>query len=196
MLPDGYSAIPAGKLAAIVTYLEMTAPAPLRAEQHIAAEFRRVEMPDPDWYRDLYRRVGQDWLWFSRLAMPVPQLSALIRDPAMEIYTLARDGRDEALLELDFRDAGSCELAFFGLTAPFIGAGAGRFLMNRAIERAWVRPIRRFWVHTCTLDHPAALDFYRRSGFTPYRREIEVADDPRLDGSVPHSAAPQIPLIG
>jgi GNAT superfamily N-acetyltransferase len=100
------------------------------------------------------------------------------------------------LLELDFRAPDSCELAFFGVTPALVGRGAGRFLMNRAMEIAWSRPVRRFWVHTCTLDHPAALDFYRRSGFQAFRRQIEVIDDPRLSGLLPRDAAPQIPLIG
>jgi hypothetical protein len=67
--------------------------------------------------------------------------------------------------------------------------------MNRAIERAWARPIHRFWVHTCTLDHPGALGFYIRSGFKPYARRVEVADDPRLVGLAPRTSAPHIPII-
>ena len=31
---------------------------------------RRVETPALDWYRDLFRRVGEDWLWISRARMP------------------------------------------------------------------------------------------------------------------------------
>lgn len=194
-LPDGYSAVPDGRLATVVTYLQMVAPPALRADPPVAAAFRQVAEPETGWYRDLFRRVGQDWLWFSRLAMAEAELAEIIRDEAVEVYTLSLDGQDEALLELDFRIKGQCELAFFGLTPMLIGSGAGRFLMNRAIERAWRRPIRRFWVHTCTLDHPAALDFYRRSGFQPYRREIEIAEDPRRDGRLPRSLAPQIPII-
>ena len=67
--------------------------------------------------------------------------------------------------------------------------------MNAAIDRAWSQPIRRFWVHTCTLDHPGAIAFYMRSGFRPFRRQIEIADDPRLSGVLPESAAPHIPII-
>jgi hypothetical protein len=50
-------------------------------------------------------------------------------------------------------------------------------------------------VHTCTLDHPAALAFYIRSGFHPYRRAVEVADDPRLLGLAPRDSASWLPLI-
>jgi hypothetical protein len=68
-------------------------------------------------------------------------------------------------------------------------------MMNRAIEIAWLRSIRRLWLHTCTLDHPGALAFYVRSGFVPFRRQIEVADDPRGTGLLPRTAAPRAPMV-
>ena len=59
ILPDGYSDVPAGKIAAVVTHLEMTArPAP-RPDPAGAWTLRRVDAPALDWYRDLYRRVGE-----------------------------------------------------------------------------------------------------------------------------------------
>jgi hypothetical protein len=67
--------------------------------------------------------------------------------------------------------------------------------MNRAIERAWSKPISRLWVHTCTLDHPDALAFYLRSGFRAYARRVEVADDPRLLNLAPRTVAAHIPII-
>ena len=195
ILPDGYSDVPAGKIAAIVTHLEMTArPAP-RPDPAGAWTLRRVETPPLDWFRDLYRRVGEEWLWFSRLQMSDADLAAIIQAPLVEVYALEHEGRDEGLLELDFRDAGQCEIAFFGITAKLIGSGAGRWLMNRTLELAWSRPVGRVWVHTCTLDHPSALAFYQRSGFRPFRRQIEVAEDPRLDGSAPRDVARHVPII-
>jgi GNAT superfamily N-acetyltransferase len=77
-----------------------------------------------------------------------------------------------------------------------IGSGAARWLMNRALERAWSRPVTRFWVHTCTFDHPAAVAFYQRSGFRAFRRQIEIVDDPRLNGIAPRSVARHVPVIG
>jgi GNAT superfamily N-acetyltransferase len=195
-LPNGLIDVPPGKIAAVVTSLEMRERAPLRAGPADPAwQLRLVPRPEVGWYRDLYRRIGQDWLWFSRLALSETALARIIRDPQVEVCALEVDGRDEGLLELDFRQAEACELAFFGLTAPLLGTGAGRWLMNQAIARAWARPIRRFWVHTCTLDHPGALTFYVRSGFRPFRRQIEIADDPRLTGAAPRTAAPHVPVI-
>jgi GNAT superfamily N-acetyltransferase len=195
ILPDGYSNVPAGKIAAVVTHLEMSERPALRGDPEGAWTLRKEPSPDLDWFRNLYRRVGEEWLWFSRLQMADAELAAIIRSPMVDVYALVHEDRDEGLLELDFRDAGQCELAFFGVTADLIGGGAGRWLMNRALELAWSRPVQRVWVHTCTLDHPSALAFYQRSGFRPFRRQIEIADDPRLDGTAPRSAAKHVPII-
>jgi GNAT superfamily N-acetyltransferase len=195
ILPNGYSDVPAGKIAAVVTHLEVTERPALRPDPPGAWTLRRVETPTLDWYRDLHRRVGEEWLWFSRLQMTDSELAAIIQSPLVEVHTLVQDGRDEGLLELDLREAGQCELAYFGVTAKLIGSGAARWLMNRALERAWSRPVARVWVHTCTFDHPAAVAFYQRSGFRAFRRQIEIADDPRLDGTAPRSAAGHVPII-
>jgi hypothetical protein len=60
---------------------------------------------------------------------------------------------------------------------------------------AWRKDVRRVWVHTCTLDHPAALPFYRRHGFVPTKRTLETFFDPRLLGLLPMETAPQIPCL-
>lgn len=196
MVPDGYSDIADGKLAAVVTCLQMFAPPGRRAEP-TADDWTLVHhaRPDVGWYRALYRRIGQDWMWFSRLVMDDGELASIIHDPGVSVHALERGGEALGLLELDFRTEGECELAFFGIDKQLIGAGAGRWLMSRAIELAWEKPIERFWVHTCTHDHPGALGFYIRSGFTPYHRQIEVVDDPRVTGAFPREAAAQIPVI-
>jgi GNAT superfamily N-acetyltransferase len=228
-LTDGYADVPPGKIAAVVTSLEMLmrvaprmaaprtnasrkdasrADAPradarngARGDENATAgirELRHAERPDPVWYRDLFKRVGEPWLWFSRLMMPDPELTEIIHDPRIDVFALWQGDRAEGLLELDFRVDGECELSFFGVTPPLVGSGAGRLMMNHAIARAWshpTRPIRRFWLHTCSLDHPNALSFYTRSGFVPYRRQIEIADDPRLTGGTSKTAAPHVPII-
>ncbi len=145
LLPDGYHDVPAGSLATVVTYLEMTAVAPARPER-VAAPWtlRPVAQPGLNWYRDLHRRVGADWLWSSRLSLTDAALSDVLGAPGVDVHALMADGRDEGFLELDFRVPGECELAFFGLTPALVGHGAGRWLMNRAVALAWSRPIRRF----------------------------------------------------
>jgi GNAT superfamily N-acetyltransferase len=195
IVPDGYSDVPAGKVAAVVTHLEMIERPARRADPAGQWTLRQVEMPDLDWYRDLYRRIGEQWFWFSRLRMSDAELAAKIQSPSVEVHALVQDGRDQGLCELDFRIKGQCELALFGVTEKLTGGGAGRWMMNRALELAWSRPVGRVWVHTCTFDHPAALAFYQRSGFRPFRRQIEIADDPRLDGTAPRDVMKNVPII-
>lgn len=197
-MQNGYHQLPAGKIAAVVTYLEMTAwPASTPRPWPDMFDLRRVERADLAWYRALFRRIGEDWLWFSRLSMSDATLAAILHDPSTEVYILSHDGNDIGLLELDFRKPPECELAFLGLTADAIGTGAGGALMDAAIDRVWTRSpaITRFLVHTCTLDHPGALAFYQRAGFKPYVRSIEIADDPRLDGRLPRTAAAWLPIV-
>ena len=193
---EGYTELPAGKVAAIVTSLEMSSrPAPRSDPPAAPWQLQHHARIDPARFRDVYRRIGEDLMWSSRLALDEAALTAIIHDPAVEVRTLRVAGTDEGLLELDFRHAGVCELSFFGVTPGLVGTGAGRWLMNRALEIVWARPIRRFWVHTCTHDHPNALAFYMRSGFRPFRRHLYLEDDPRLAGILPRTAAPQIPLL-
>ncbi|TWF54189.1 GNAT family N-acetyltransferase [Neorhizobium alkalisoli] len=196
-LASGYSTVPPGHVATIVTCLEMFAPPPRSPVPAAAATLvlERWDSPDIEGYRALFRDVGASWMWVSRLTMADDKLAAILNDPKVEIYALVDAGRPIGLLELDFRTENECELGFFGLVSDAIGKGAGRFLMDKAIETAWSRPIGRFWVHTCHLDSAAALPFYQRSGFKPFRQMVEMLEDPRLTGVVPRTASPHVPLI-
>jgi GNAT superfamily N-acetyltransferase len=184
--------VPPGHIAEIVTYLEMTVnPSPPPS----TGDIRRVDLPGPGWYLDLYRRIGEPWLWSSRLRMDPAELLNHIHHPDVSIFALRHSGSDEGLLELDRRVPSEVEIKFFGLTPSITGRGAGRDLMNFALAEAWRPGPRRVWLHTCTHDHPRALEFYLRSGFTAFRREVEVSEDPRVAGIYPPGTAPHIPLI-
>lgn len=146
-------------------------------------------------YRALFHRVGDEYLWTLRLLMTDAELTAYLKDPRIGVHILVTADGDNGILELDFRIDGECEIALFGLASPLVGHGAGRWLMNQALEIAWSQPIERFWLHTCSLDHPSALAFYRRTGFTPYERKVEVFPDPRILGLTRGDAAPHVPLL-
>ena len=98
--------------------------------------------------------------------------------------------------ELDAAAPSETELAYFGLAPEFIGCGFGPYLLQAAIDRAWSRPIERFWVHTCTFDHPKALGVYQRAGFVVYDRRRASFEDPRERGILPRSLThPLLPAL-
>jgi len=191
-----YETIRDGDLAAVVTFLEMRKRRALEVPSS-PLSLHRVEQPDLDEYRQLFRRVGAPWLWFSRLIMSDEKLRAIIHDPGVELFAVKDErGHEVGMLELDYREAGQCELSFVGLVPEMSGRGHGRWLLAEAVRLAWRDGIERVHVHTCTLDHPAALRAYIRAGFTPYKRAIERFPDPRLLGILPRDCAPQSPVLG
>lgn len=195
-LPNGYYELPPGKLANIVTCLEMKA-APQRTLVPFPPELRlkRFGAGDVAAHRHLFGAVGRDIMWFSRLIMKDEDLAAVLADPLIESYVLMRGAEALGMLELNFAQPPDCELAFYGLVPEAIGSGFGRVLMDESIRRAWAKPISRYWVHTCNFDSPQALPFYMRSGFAPYARMVEVHDDPRLLGKMDMDASAQVPVI-
>jgi GNAT superfamily N-acetyltransferase len=189
----GVTLIPVGHVGTIVTFLEMTERPPLRPSPD--APLRMVQWGDidPERYRRLFERVGSNWLWYSRLAMGDAELLAKTGD----VWAVEdRAGTEVGMLELDFQTPGECLIRFLGLVPELAGKGHGRWLFAQLAAFAWRPDVRRVHVHTCSLDHPAALPSYLKAGFRAYRRAFESFPDPRLAGLLPRDAAPQIPLIG
>jgi GNAT superfamily N-acetyltransferase len=186
-LPNGYYMAPAGKLVNAVTWLEMLAqpasglPPPLPL------------MPVTDANQEacisLFAAIGKAWLWSRAFNLSPQELSKL------DIHFALDDaGHRVGIVEFSGRSGPDVEIASFGLEPGAIGGGLGRRMMAAALDLAW-RSAERVWLHTCSFDHPSALRFYLSCGFTPYATGFEILDDPRLDGSLPHAAAPHVPLI-
>jgi len=194
MIADGYTDLAPGKIASVVTYLEMVErPATYQGPGGI--RLQPILNAGLDWYRAIYRRAGAQWLWFSRLEMNDGQLRELLKLPSNELFVAEQDGNEIGMAELDRAEAANVEITSFALFAEAIGKGLGRPFMGMLLNCAWDAAARRVWLHTCNLDGPAALGFYTKCGFRPYKRAIEVVDDPRIRGILPENAAPQVPII-
>ena len=158
-----YDPVAEGEIVAVVTFLEMherPSGEPVKSDLRL----RRMMPPMLDEYRALFRRIGARWLWFSRLLRDDSSLGAIIHDPKVQVFAVQDlEEEDVGLLELDLREAGECELSFVGLLPELSGQGHGRCLIGEAVGRAWAPDVRRVHVHTCSLDHPAALAAYRRA---------------------------------
>lgn len=155
-----------------VFYLEMLAP--LQREvlaPRTGLTVRHTQAPSVPYYRDLYDAVGSEYHWLSRRKLPDPELAAILDDPMIELHVLHVDGSAGGFAELDRRRPHEIELVQFGLIPDFIGQGLGKWFLQWTIDKAWSYQPKRFWLHTCTLDHPAALPTYKKAGFSQYKEE-------------------------
>jgi GNAT superfamily N-acetyltransferase len=156
-----------------VYYLEMLSP----SHRFVPAPrdgLRVVRVPSPSvpYYRSLYDAVGKEFHWLSRRKMTDEALAAILGDLRNEMHVLHVDGTPAGFAELDRRQLDEVELIQFGLTRDFIGQGLGKWFLQWAIDKAWSYRPKRFRLHTCTLDHPAALPNYTKAGFVLYKQEV------------------------
>ena len=147
------------------------------------ARIDRVSCPTVAFYRFLYAEVGGPWLWYERRRWSDAEIARTVQDPAVEIWVLFIGGQPAGYAELDRRISNEIELAYFGLMPDFIGRRLGPCLLRFAIRQAWAASPKRLWVHTCSLDHPAALGLYEREGFVRFDVTEQTILDPRA-GSV------------
>ncbi len=127
--------------------------------------------PSVPYYRFLYSAVGEDYHWLSRRKLSDAELATVIHDPQNELHVLHVDGSPAGFAELDRRQPDEIELVQFGLMSDFIGRGLGKWFLQWTIDKAWDYQPKRFWLHTCTLDHAAALPVYTKAGFVQFKEE-------------------------
>lgn len=155
-----------------IYYLEMLEP----SKQNVPASRHGLSVihakhPTVAYYRFLYNAVGEDYRWLSRRKLSDDELAEIIHDPLNEVHVLHVDGTPAGFAELDRRQTDEVELVQFGLIPEFYGQGLGKWFLQWVIDTVWSDHPRRFWLHTCTLDHPAALPMYQKAGFVQYKQE-------------------------
>ncbi|MSR06046.1 MAG: GNAT family N-acetyltransferase [Gemmatimonadetes bacterium] len=162
------------------TYLELTDPARLRPARLPDPSLALEQVSDcpPALYRHLYGTVGAQYHWVDRQGWTDGEIRAYIARPEISIWILRRGTAEVGYFELAQEPDGSTEIAYFGLFPGSIGQGFGKHLLTVAVEQAWATGARRVWLHTCTLDHAAALPNYLKRGFTPFRTEVYQATVP------------------
>ena len=155
------------------TYLEMRDPSELQAARSddplIKIEHQRdcsVEL-----FRGLSVEVGKDYHWTDRLPWSDEDIREHLAQPEVSVCLLTYDNERAGYFELRKCEDGSAEIAYFGLLPQFLGRGLGKHLLTRATEQAWADGANRVWLHTCTLDDPAALPNYLKRGFKPFKSE-------------------------
>jgi GNAT superfamily N-acetyltransferase len=155
------------------TYLDMTSPDDLRPASVAGPEpsIERLQDCTIELFRYLYEEVGRSYRWTDRLAWSDEMVQRHLATPGVSLWLLTWEDQPAGYFELAAHEDDSVEIAYFGLLPDFIGRGWGKYLLTRAVQAAWQLGARRVWLHTCTLDHPAALPNYLKRGFRPVRQE-------------------------
>ncbi|MCA9791400.1 MAG: GNAT family N-acetyltransferase [Candidatus Eremiobacteraeota bacterium] len=157
----------------VITYLERRqAPTSNGPEPLPGSTVMQAQSPTVSFYRYLYGQVGQDYQWTDRAGLSDQQLRAQLEAPGVGVFVLYVDGVPAGYVELA-EQGHETQIVYFGLMPEFHGRGLGRYLLDWAVHRAFQRPIQRLWVHTCTLDHPRAIEVYQKAGFRAYRQETK-----------------------
>jgi GNAT superfamily N-acetyltransferase len=160
------------------TYLELSSPQQLVPGRppSVSASLDRIDPCPVDTWRALYRQIGAPWHWHDRDAWDQGALAAHLARPEIQIYrvtaALGSEWTDDAgFLELERHGDGSVEIAYIGLDQRVLGRRLGGWLVTEAVKTAFAWGAVRVWLHTCTLDAPAALPNYLARGFSVTRAE-------------------------
>ncbi|NUL82953.1 MAG: GNAT family N-acetyltransferase [Armatimonadetes bacterium] len=146
-----------------------------RLKPNVGPQIDLQRFADSDLAMRLYGEVGRDWAWNDRSHWGLDDWTARVDQPDVEFYAAYRDGKTVGYFELE-RQGEETQIAYFGLLPEFIGQGLGGSLLTKATETAFANGERRVWLHTCTLDAPAALPNYLARGFVEFKRETKIID--------------------
>lgn len=162
-----------------VTYLDYQPDAvPPTGNQPRPYDLRPSPRPCPELNRFLYVSVGHQWCWHERLSWSLKRWRAYLQDSAVATWVAYESANPAGYFELRRYADGAVEIAYFGLMPDSIGKGLGKLLLQDAIEAAIAFGNGAVWLHTCSLDHPAALPNYLSQGFKVRTTETKTEDLP------------------
>ncbi|QGX38964.1 GNAT family N-acetyltransferase [Permianibacter aggregans] len=164
-----------------VHYLQILSLATLKSKALPEKYQDRVQLieaqrPQPELNRYLYAAVGGDWYWTDRLSWSYQQWLDAISGPNHRTFICYLDGTPAGYFELHKHPQADVEISYFGLLPDAYGLGLGGWLLTRCIQEAFDWGASKVWVHTCTLDHPAAMANYKARGMWHYHTEKEQRD--------------------
>lgn len=155
-------------------YLEMLSSESLNSkEDSKGLAVTECEIKQYQFNKFLYQFIGDQWLWEDKLSWSDKAWKDYVESDNLRTWVACFNGAIAGYFEL-FRQGNDVEIIYFGLAESFIGKGFGGYLLSKAILSAWGwSGTKRVWVHTCTLDHPSALQNYLARGMRLYKKETE-----------------------
>lgn len=149
------------------THLIMTSPEQFRPRysEDDRVSLNKVNIPNPNLNHFFFTNVGMQFRWYSRLSWSYPDWCSYVNRKNVHTWVGYLEGSPFGYVELEERGART-QIMFFGILKQFFGLGLGAHLLSCAIREAWaLEKTESVHVHTCNLDHEAALRNYQARGF-------------------------------
>ena len=153
-------------------YLEMNSINDLKTKSISSDRFslKEASKDNFDLNKFFYKQIGKRHQWVDRLIWQDKDWLKYISNENLKTYIFKRENDLVGYFELIFNN-NDCEIAYFGILEEFIGKGYGGFLLSEALKIGFKRA-NRIWVHTCSLDHPNAIENYKSRGMKIFKTEI------------------------
>ena len=120
-----------------------------------------------------YKQVGKKYQWIDRLAWETKDWIRYTSNRNLKTFILKNKndliGYFELILNLNNQE---CEIAYFGILEDYFNKGFGGYMLSEAIKNSFKLGSKRTWVHTCSLDHPHAIQNYKSRGMKVFKTEI------------------------
>ena len=131
---------------------------------------KEANKKDFDLNKFFYKQIGKQHQWVDRLIWQDKNWIEYVSKKNLKTFILKENNDYVGYFELIF-DKNICEIAYFGILEEYIGKGYGGFLLSEAL-RIGFKNANRIWVHTCSLDHPNAIENYKSRGMKVFKTEI------------------------
>ena len=153
-------------------YLEINSINELKSKRTLLDDFTlfEAEKNNFDLNKFFYKQIGKKHQWVDRLIWQDKNWIEYVSNKNLKTFILKKNNDFVGYFELFF-NKNECEIAYFGILEEFIGKGYGGFLLSEAI-RIGFKNANRIWVHTCSLDHPNAIENYKSRGMKVFKTEI------------------------
>ena len=153
-------------------YLEINSINELKPKRTLLDDFTlfEAEKNNFDLNKFFYKQIGKKHQWVDRLIWQDKNWVEYVSNKNLKTFILQKNNDFVGYFELLF-NKNECEIAYFGILEEFIGNGYGGFLLSEAI-RIGFKNANRIWVHTCSLDHPNAIENYKSRGMKVFKTEI------------------------
>lgn len=166
----------------ITTYLEMNDPEKFSPKEGYREKMMLKQIANDRFVNFmLFAGVGLPWRWFSRAHWSPSDWEEYFLSHRVETFLAFSGNVLAGYFELEIQDGGDVEIKFIGLLPDHLEKGFGGYLISHAADRAWSAGAKRVWLHTCSNDHPNALNGYLKRGFRIYDQVNRMEETPAVE---------------